>query len=581
MKYLNKILFLATFITLVVAGCKKVADLPFYKDGNVVALTASKTTLTPVPGDSTKDVVTFSWTDPNYATDSKTVRYLLEIDSAGSQFGTKVTKELAGERTASIKGSELNNILLNYGFTPGTSYELEVRVVSSYANNNEQFKSNTVKLTVTPYTDPSVFSTSKIFVAGSLVTATDNALTFSWTPSFKGYSGVVTYSIQYDSLTKNFANAQNIPVGPTIYNLPMTIGQINGNALDVGIKGTTSGKVQYRLKAVTALGAVAYSNPVNVTVKAYVSIINMYLVGAVNGWDINVPLQLISDKGPGRNNKVYYTYVKLDANSEFKFVQKIGDWGSAYGNTGTSGTGYTTDYNQGGNFSSTTAGVYRLTIDISNKMVYVQQKQVGIVGNMQGWTPATPIFGAYVSRDKFLIVANSNGTDEFKFHEGPVWDNGTPDKTRWWGIGTVPGTLDNDGQGANLVANTSPRTRAIWDGSDPEQVKYELSPASEMRLVGDGMNKAGVNDWDPPSSPQMTYFGNGVWKITIALKAGKDIKFLAGNAWGALDYEDNGAGVGTGTRNIQLTGADNFKTPAAAGTYTITLDEHHQTMSIN
>ena len=581
MKYLNRILFFAAIITVVVAGCKKVADLPFYNDGTVVALTASKTTIMPMPADSTKDVVTFSWTDPNYATDSKTVKYLLEIDSVGGQFGTKVTKELAGERTASITGSELNNILLNFGFTPGTSSELEVRVISSYGNNNEQFKSNTIKLTVTPYTDPSVFSTSKIFVAGSLATATDNALTFSWSPSFKGYSGVVTYSIQYDSLTKNFANAQSIPVGATIYSLPMTIGQINANALDVGIKGTTSGKVQYRLKAVTGLGAVAYSNPVNVTVKAYVSIINMYLVGSVNGWDINAPLQLISDKGPGRNNKVYYTYVKLDANSEFKFAQKIGDWGSAYGNTGTSGAGYTTDYNQGGNFSSTTAGVYRLTIDISNKMVYVQQKQVGVVGNMQGWNPASPNAGGYVSRDKFLIVTNSNGTDEFKFHDGTAWDNGTPDKARWWGKGTVAGTLDNDGQGANLVASTSPRTRAIWDGSDPQQVKYELSPASEMRLVGDGMNKPGVNDWDPPSSPQMTYSGNGVWTITIALKAGKDIKFLAGDAWGAFDYEDNGAGVGTGTRNIKWTGGDNFKTPATAGTYTVTLDEHNQTMSIN
>ena len=76
MKYLNRILFFAAIITVVVAGCKKVADLPFYNDGSVVALTASKTTLTPMPADSTKDVVTFSWTDPNYATDSKTVNGL-------------------------------------------------------------------------------------------------------------------------------------------------------------------------------------------------------------------------------------------------------------------------------------------------------------------------------------------------------------------------------------------------------------------------------------------------------------------------------------------------------------------------
>jgi hypothetical protein len=107
-----------------------------------------------------------------------------------------------------------------------------------------------------------------------------------------------------------------------------------------------------------------------------------------------------------------------------------------------------------------------------------------------------------------------------------------------------------------------------------------MSAATEMRVVGDGINQAGVNDWDPASSPQMTYSGNGVWTITLTLKAGKDIKFLAGNAWGAFDYEDAGAGAG-GARKIKWEGGDNFKTPAAAGTYTITLNEHTQTVTIN
>ena len=110
-----------------------------------------------------------------------------------------------------------------------------------------------------------------------------------------------------------------------------------------------------------------------------------------------------------------------------------------------------------------------------------------------------------------------------------------------------------------------------------------MSDATEMRLVGDGINQAGVNDWDPPTSPQMTYSGNGVWTITIALKADKDIKFLAGNAWGALDYEDNsGQSQATGTpKKIKWEGGNNFKTPTVAGTYTITLDENNQTMTIN
>ena len=79
MKYLNRILFFAAIITVVVAGCKKVADLPFYNDGSVVALTASKTTLMPMPADSTKDVVTLV---PNWPpTESISKRYFTVLES--------------------------------------------------------------------------------------------------------------------------------------------------------------------------------------------------------------------------------------------------------------------------------------------------------------------------------------------------------------------------------------------------------------------------------------------------------------------------------------------------------------------
>ena len=81
----------------------------------------------------------------------------------------------------------------------------------------------------------------------------------------------------------------------------------------------------------------------------------------------------------------------------------------------------------------------------------------------------------------------------------------------------------------------------------------------------------------------MTYNGNGVWSITLTLVAGKDIKFLAGNAWGAFDYEDNSGGsTATGTpRKIKWEGGDNFKTPVTTGSYTITLNEYTQTVTIN
>ncbi|MEO6539904.1 MAG: hypothetical protein ABIN74_02890, partial [Ferruginibacter sp.] len=128
---------------------------------------------------------------------------------------------------------------------------------------------------------------------------------------------------------------------------------------------------------------------------------------------------------------------------------------------------------------------------------------------------------------------------------------------------------------------TPGRYRLIWDGRDRDNIKYFTSPGTEMRIVGNGMT--GVPDWDPANSPQMNYIGNGIWTKTLVLDANEEIKFLGGNAWGAFDYEDNsGQSQALGTpRAIRWESGPNFKTPATAGTYTITLNEGLQTVTIN
>lgn len=309
--------------------------------------------------------------------------------------------------------------------------------------------------------------------------------------------------------------------------------------------------------------------------------IKFYIVGSFTGWDINNPWEIITDKKSDRFGKVFYAYVKLNAGDNFKFFKVKGDWGSGYGNNGISGNGFATGYNVGGDFSIATSGIYRLSLDVENNKAYVQQKQVGIVGGMQGWNPGAPTFGGYVDRNKFIIVTNSGAGDEFKLHDGSAgapWTFGIADD-RWWG-NAGGGNLDTDGQSPNFVAGDT-RIRMIWNGTDGQQLKYEKSPATEMRVVGDGLTAGPI--WNPGGSPQMTYSGNGIWTITIALLANKEVKFLAGNDWGAFDYEDNSGGSqATGSsRAIKWDGGGNFKTPTADGVYTITLNEHTQTVTFN
>lgn len=580
MKKFLKFFSLAALIIAGFAACEKVDDLPYYNLGNDITLSVAPSSVTPTLQDTSSNVLNFSWTSPKYATDTANYKFIIQIDSAGKNFANPTTKTVMGSLGASYTGGEMNNILLNYGFALGATVSLEARVISSYGNNNEQRTSNTVGFTISSFDHPAILTSENTAVTGTLATAGDHSNTFNWTSAFQTYSGNVTYELQYDAAGNSFASPHSVSVGVNMNTISFNQGEMNGFALNTGIAANATGDVEFRIKATTAQGAVSYSPVVTVSITTYLPIQKMYLVGGMQGWDINNPLEMINDAKPDRFNKIFYSYIKLDAGTEFKFAKTPGDWGSAYGNNGASGSGFSTGYNQGGNFQVSATGIYRLTIDIENNMAWVQQKQVGVVGGMQGWDPSAPIYGGIVGRDKFLILANSSGTDEFKFHDGPVWDNSGPDKARWWGSAGTE-NLDNDGNGPNIVANASPRTRCIWNGDNKLQLKYELSPAAEMRLVGDGIT--GVPAWNPGASPQMTYSGNGVWTITAQLDANKDIKFLSGPDWGAFDYEDaSGGATSTNTpRAIQWTGGSNFKTPTVAGTYTIVLDEYNQTVSIN
>ncbi len=313
--------------------------------------------------------------------------------------------------------------------------------------------------------------------------------------------------------------------------------------------------------------------------------VKVYVVGSATpgGWDIAQSTRLIEDpRFPG----TYFTYVRLSGGDELKFVNGQAwppaagavDWGQDPAQP--AGT-ITADGEN--NIPVAVTGVYRITFDLPNKKFFLQTAVangiggMGMIGNFQGWSqPANKM--SYLGVNKFILLANMNTNDEFKFHDGNDWDNGANNKNRWFAV--------DNGNGGKMVVDpgsgfdnfkwtgANGRMRAMWDGSNTTNLTYSLTPASEMRVVGNGINQAGVNDWDPPTSPQMTYAGNGVWTITLNLRASREIKFLSGNAWGAFDYEDAGGG------KIRDDGSANFNTPATAGSYTITLNEYTGTYSI-
>jgi len=587
---MKKILAIISIVATAVffTGCDKMNEIPYHEKGSDVTLSSSKTTVAPVLADSTSEVVNFSWTSPKYAQDSSKYKFVLEIDSAGRNFSKETTKTVTGVLTTSLTGRELNNILLNFGFKPGTAYDVDVRLKSSYGNNNELYLSkNALKISVKPFADPANLSSAQTTVTCALATASQLSNTFTWTSAFKQYSGVVSYTLQYDSATKNFAAPQEMTIGNSLNSKAMTQGEMNTTALNSGIPGGNSGKVEYRIKAVTEKGGISYSNVVMVTIQSYVPILRFYLPGSYqaatgNGadWDPPTAPELIRDLRAPVFNDMYYIYIYLPAGAQFKFTQGR-DWAINYG--GTAGNLAT----NGANLTVATAGVYRVSINRTTLKYDIKPGRMGFVGDATGagWNPPNvfPTYGMGAPYTDVFVGLTDLNPGLWKLIDNDVWNDGSNS------VGETRSYGSAGGSGSTLVVNganfpnvtTAGRYRAIWDGRDVNNVKYDFSPATEMRVVGDGIT--GVPDWNPGSSPQMTYSGNGVWTITIDLKANKSIKFLAGNDWGAFDYEDNSGGSNaTGTpRKIKWDGGPDFKTPTTAGTYTITLNENTGTVTIN
>lgn len=169
MKHISKLLFLAA-IVFGLAACNKVEELPFYKSGTAPVLSASANSVAPAPADSNNTALTLSWTSANYATDSTNVKYVIEIDSTGKNFTNAYTRTVTGTSSTSFIAKELNTVLLNKGYAFGVPADMDVRVTSSYANNNERLTSNTVTIKMTPYKVPPKIAlpeSGKLFIVGS------------------------------------------------------------------------------------------------------------------------------------------------------------------------------------------------------------------------------------------------------------------------------------------------------------------------------------------------------------------------------------------------------------------------------
>jgi len=411
MKYLIKTLLFTTLMVFVLSGCEKVAPLAVYKSGTSATLSSSSTNIAPVVADSLKNVVTFSWTNPNYATDSNTVKYILQIDSTGRNFSKAASITLSKATSYTMVARDLNAILLGLGFNYNTSYKIDVRVISSYANNNDLLSSNVLTINATPYVVPP-----------KVVPPSSRALFLVGDASAGGWNNPVPVP------TQQFTRVDSVTYRGTFYliggkqylALPVNGDWSNKYSVADGTKVGLSagGDFGYNLSSnfpgpdVTGLYTITMDfQRGKFTVALVRAFGQLYVPGSYQSWDPATAPSLGSPKADGD----FSGFINFTSAATFKLTSQRNWSGTNYGNGGAGLISAT-----GGDLSIPSAGVYLIRANTVNNTFSAVRTTWGVVGAFTNWGGLPDIALTY-SNGKYTGTFTLASASDVKFRANSDW----------------------------------------------------------------------------------------------------------------------------------------------------------------
>jgi starch-binding outer membrane protein SusE/F len=596
MKNISKLLF-AIILIIAFGACKKIADLPHYANGATPTLTASTTTIAPTAADSSKTVLTLSWSNPKYATDSSLQKFIVEMDSAGRNFTHEVSFEVDGPLNVSFTGNQLNNVLAGFGFSPGSPFSVDIRLTSSYANNNEQYRSNVVTVTMTPYLVPIVLtpsSTSPIVL--NVSNATSNAISFNWNASGYG-NNTISYALQLDTAGDNFAHPQVIKYDQKLTS-SILVNDLNSMAIAAGVSGGSTKKVEFRI--VSYLGT-SYATPlvnssvVSISITTFTPIPpTLYIVGDATAGGWNNPVPIPSQQFTRLDAVSYGIVVNLTAGKSYLLLPVNGDWSHKYGGASATGGALLADNAVPGSNTPApaTTGNYQIVVNFQTGTYTVTPFATTIPSNLYivgdatagGWNNPVPVPSqqfTQIDAVSFGIIVDLTAGGSYLFLPlNGDWGH------KFGGSSATGGTLlaDNAVPGSNTPAPAASGTYQIIVNF--QTGTYKVTPftgalpvPTNLYIVGDA-TAGGWNNPVPVPSQQFTRVSLTDFQLTINLSSAGSYLFLPLNgdwghkyggtsATGSSILYDN-AVPGSNTPGPAVTGNYLIDVDFAAGKYTVT-----------
>ena len=617
MKPIFKIFLMAILgMTALLPSCSKKDALTYYGKATAVVLKSSTTSVAAKSSDSNSVVLTLNWSNPKYSTDSAHQKFIVEMDSSGRNFAHEVAFEVDGPLSYSFTGAKLDSILANFGFTAGKPFNVDIRVTSSYANNNEQYKSNVLTIAMTPYLVPILLTASSTSpLTLQINSATSNAISFNWTASPYG-SGTINYELQLDTVGGNFKNPQVFNYGNSL-KASIIQNDLNIAIINSGVLGGATKNIEFRVVSFqnsNYTNPLVYSNVATINVTTYVPVpANLYIIGdatpEVPQWS-NSPALAPAQQFTKINAVSFGIIVNLTAGKGYVFLPvDNGDWTHKYGGAtdGTAAGGSTLLADglvPGSNTPApATSGLYKIVVNFQTNTYTVTPvtlpANLYIIGDA---TPEVPQWSnspalapsqqfTKINPGVFGVILNLTASKGYVFL--PV-DNG--DWTHKYG-GTTDGTAtgggtllaDNAVPGSNtpaptttgvyqIIVNFVTNTYTVTPYTGPT-LPANITPtpgtlATGLWIIGDATPQ--TPSWTNTSaalvSQQFTQLSNADFQITIALTTGKSYVFLpAAGDWGNK-YGGTTDGTQPGGGTLLFDGsvpASNTPAPSASGNYLI------------
>ena len=419
---MKKIIYKLTYLTALFAFIYSCDDVErvYYNDAAETVLSLSDDNLVLNEENAANEVLTLTWTEPDFGF-SAAALYSVQIDVQGGDFSNPQIISVGGAFDKTFTVEELNAKLLSLSMLPNEEGVASFRIKATLSEYQEIY-SNTVNITVTPYSSLLDLSTS-LGVVGSA------------TPGGWGNENILDLPF-YTTATTNVYVAY-----VTLRNGEIKFRNNNDWSENWGDDGADGTLDSYG--ANIAVSAGTYKIEVNFSSMTYtMEEYSWGIVGSAttNGWggpDMMFHYNSFQDD--------WRAVVTLgDGEVKFRFNN---DWGVNYGDDGADGT-----MEANGANIAVSAGHYLVTMNLNTQSYTMEEMDVwGLVGSAtaNGWDgPNDKFMPDFGINEGYYYISGAVLTDgEIKVRQNDAWGVN-------YGDDGNDGTLELDGANIPVSAGT-------------------------------------------------------------------------------------------------------------------------------